>query len=102
MPSFELPLNPFPETFSVSIANTPYRGRTRWNQHLSAWVLSLRTTEDAPLVENIPLVQGVNLLEQLQYLEICKGLEVTMDSSATDTPGFADLGGDAHVYVVTE
>lgn len=101
MPSFELPLNPFPETFSVSINNIPYRGQTRWNSHFKAWVLSIADGDGNPLVSNLPLVQGVNLLEQLQYLEICKGLEVTMDSSNTTTPGFSDLGGDAHVYVVT-
>lgn len=102
MSTYELPLNPYPETFSVSIGNVNYRCQTRWNQHLAAWVLSVRDTSNASVLENLPLVPGVDLMGQFQYLEICKGMAVVLEgTSGGDYPKYSDLGSSAHVFVTT-
>ncbi len=84
MATFEIPLSPTPEVFSITLSGTQYSCRTNWNAIMGVWVLDLSTPEDVPVLEGIPLVAGIDLLDH--------------DSAAS--PSFTDLGTTGHLYYV--
>lgn len=96
----ELPLNPYPETFSVTISNVAYNGRTLWNVPLQTWVMSLEDSSNNPIISNIPLIPGVDLLQQFKYLNLGVMLQASVDHDASAVPSYAGLGSTGHLYVV--
>lgn len=101
MAFFKLPLNPFPETFSVSINNVELTGATRWNAAQGCWVASLLDTNSAPILQNIPLIPGVDLLSQFAYLTPGLRLSALVDYDSAAVPKYSELGTTANVYVET-
>lgn len=99
MESFELPLNPYPETFTITIKNVVYNGRTQWNVPLETWVLSLADTNDVPVLTNIPLIPGVDLLEQFEHLNIGVAMSALVDYDPSAVPDYYELGTQGKLYV---
>lgn len=101
MAFFKVPLNPFPETFSVTINNVDFNAVTRWNAVQQCWVASVQDANSVPILQNIPLIPGVDLLGQFAYLAPGVKLSTLVDYDAAAAPKYAELGTTANVYVET-
>lgn len=101
MAFFKIPLNPFPESFGVTINNVDYNGVTRWNVPAQTWVLSLFTTNNVPILQNIPLIPGVDLLGQFAYLGINAKMSALVDSDSAAVPSYSALGTTGNAYLET-
>lgn len=101
MAFFKIPLNPFPETFSISISNVEYTGMTRWNAVQQCWVVSLMDTNDVPILQNLPLIPGVNLVDQFDYLGLGVALQALLDYDPSVPVPYASLGTTGNLYVET-
>lgn len=101
MAFFKIPLNPFPETFSITINNVEYTGMTRWNAVQGCWMVSLANTNNVPILQNIPVIPGVNLLDQFDYLNLGVKMAALLDYDPATVPPFESLGTTGNVYVET-
>lgn len=101
MAFFKIPLNPFPETFSVAINNVDFNAVTRWNNVQQCWVASVLDSNSVPILQNIPLIPGVDLLSQFAYLDLGIKLSALVDYDSAAVPKYSELGTTANVYVET-
>lgn len=101
MAFFKIPLNPFPETFSVTINNVDFNAVTRWNAVQQCWVASLLDPNSVPILQNIPLIPGVDLLSQFAHLNLGIKLSALVDYDAAAVPKYGELGTTANVYAET-
>lgn len=99
----EIPLEPSPQTFLVSLANVLYQFTVTYRDALEAgWVLDIADSNSNDIVCGIPLVTGANLLAQYGYLGIPGALFMYADGlDGTMVPTFANLGTVCHLYYVT-
>ncbi len=101
---FEIPTQPFPSDFSVSLGGTTYNMSLRWNIPSDCWVLDIKNIDDTLIVAGIPLVTGADLLEQYGYLVIGGAgsqMIVQTDNDLTSVPNFITLGVTGHLYFIT-
>lgn len=99
MAFFEIPLNPYPEKFGVTINAKDYLGSTRWSVPLQCWVMALSDSQGVPILLNLPLIPGVDLLGQFEYLGLSAKLIATTDYDPAAAPGYSELGSVGHLYV---
>jgi hypothetical protein len=98
---FEIPLQPNPQQFPITLGGLDYELTVKWNTANSTWVLDIADTSNNPIVGGIPLVTGLDLLEQYAYLGIGGALVVQTDASFFNQPTYANLGTGSHLYFVT-
>lgn len=103
-----VPLQPMPQSFSITLAGVEYNLTVYWNDTLYGggladpnWLLDIADQNDAPIVTAIPLVTGCNLLEQFDYLQLGGGLVVQSSQDPDLVPDFASLGSTGNLYFVT-
>lgn len=96
--AFEIPLSPNPQSFNISLGGTVYNLTVKWNTNSAAWILDIADSNNVLMVGGIPLVPGINLLEQYAYLGFTGQLIMQMDHDVTASPGYNDLGVNAHLY----
>lgn len=90
---FEIPLQPRPQRFSVTLLGVSYGMRTRWNDAAGVWVLDISDVNGNELVNGLAMITGADLLGQLGYLGIGGQLLVIPTQPTNEqVPGFADLG----------
>ncbi|TDV39524.1 hypothetical protein C7405_101643 [Paraburkholderia caballeronis] len=99
----EIPLNPAPQTFFITLSGVVFQLTVQYRQAGGAgWVLDIADRNGNPIIGGIPLVTGVNLLEQYGYLGFTGGLWVQGSDDPDNVPTFDDLGIGSHLYWVTE
>lgn len=98
----EVPLHPFNQRFTISLAGVEYTVLAYWSQAAGCWVLDLYdSTGEAALLCGTPLVTGSDLLEQFEYLGLGGQLVVQTDHDVGAVPTFENLGTTGHLYFVS-
>ena len=91
-----------PQTVGVSLGGNPYQLTFLYrNDPNGGWTVDIDDVAGNQIVHGIPLVTGANLLRKYAHLGFGAGLMVQTSSSVDAVPTFANLGGDAQVYVVS-
>lgn len=101
MTTFEIPLSPEPQRFSISLVGTTYQMAVHWCRPSNCWILDIATSDGEPLLSGVPLITGANLLSQFGYVGIPGALVVQTDHDADAVPTFDNLGKTGHLYFVT-
>jgi len=100
---FEVPLNPEPQRFTITLGGVDYRLTVQYRQAGGiGWVLDIADANNQPLASGIPLVTGVDLLAQYRHLEFGGRLWVQGAADPDDVPTYEDLGIGSHVFWVTD
>ncbi|WP_079218935.1 phage baseplate plug family protein [Herbaspirillum robiniae] len=104
MPNFfEIPLEPAPQRFSITLGGVTYRMTLQYRKEGGAgWVLDIADANGNALVNGIPLATGTNLLEQYDYLGFAGRLWVQGAGDPDNVPTFNDLGTGSRLYWVTD
>ncbi|MFJ7312515.1 phage baseplate plug protein [Pseudomonas sp. NPDC098747] len=103
MPSYEIPLTPDAQRFSVTLSGTQYQLTVQWrNSEQGGWVLDLADMKGQAIIQGIPLVTGVNLLEQYDHLGFTDALWVQTTADPDAVPTFENLGIGSHLYWYVE
>lgn len=100
MATFEIPLSPESQRFSISLSGTTYVFRVYWSAAQNCWAFDIFDATDVLMVAGIPLITGADLLEQYGYLGIPGQLIVQSDSNTDAVPTFQNLGTIGHLYYV--
>lgn len=99
MATYEVPLSPDPQSFSITLGATEYRLSLLYlDTNQGGWLLNIGDTNGSRLVDGIPLVTGHDLLEQHRHLGIAGTLTVATDADADAIPTFDNLGVGSHLY----
>lgn len=94
----EIPLQPLPQQFRVTLGEKQLQMVTRWRDAPEAgWTLDICTSEGVPLIAGMMLVTGANLLAQYQHI-VPGLLFVASDVHPWDAPTFENLGVGSHLY----
>ena len=103
MASYEIPLSPTPQTFTVALPSgraVQMRLIYQFNDD-DCWLLDIADVDGSLLLAGVPLVSGADLLEQYGYLGLGVRLFVTTDGDLAEPPHWWNLGlvGGAHLWV---
>lgn len=101
MSTFEIPLQPTPQRFAISLAGVTYEITVTWNAATACWIMDVADQNSVPIVGGIPLLTGSDLLEQFQYLGLGGAMYSQTDTDPWQVPTFDDLGSTGHLYFVT-
>jgi hypothetical protein len=101
MATFEIPLTPDSQTFTIALAGTSYRLTVRWSSAVGAWVLDIATLVGTPLLAGLPLVANVDLLAPYGYMNFGGQLIAQTDNASNEPPTYENLGITSHLYFVT-
>jgi hypothetical protein len=96
----EIPLNPYPENFLVTLDDKEYTMATSWCASASTWMLSVSTSA-GPVLSGAPLIPGVDLLAQYTNLGFKGQLVAQVDHDKYAVPSFSGLGITGHLYYIT-
>lgn len=99
---FLIPLQPTPQTLSISLAGKTYNLTVRWNNPNQTWVVDFRDSNDNDIVLGIPLVTGEDLLAPFGYLGIGGQLIVQTTNNVDAVPTFANLGSLGNLYFIPD
>lgn len=100
MPVNEIPLNPYPENFNITLDDKEYTLTTSWCGAANTWMLTISQTS-GPVLSGIPLIPGVNLLAQYPDLGFKGQLVAQVDHNQSAVPSFSGLGTNGHLYYIT-
>lgn len=99
----EIPLSAAPQTFSITLSGVTYWLTVTYDAaDQGGWLLDIADAQKMPILSGLPLVTGANLLDQYDYLELPGRLWVQTLSDPDAVPTFANLGGDAKLFWVTD
>ncbi len=101
MSTFEIPLTPQAQTFSVVLAGVSYNMKLRWCSPAAAWILGISDANGDLLIDGIPLITGADLLAQYEYLGIGGSLVAQTDHDINAPPTYDNLGGNGKLYFIT-
>lgn len=99
---YEIPLQPTPQKFSISLSNVDYNINVFWNDFANCWCIDILDNNSVLILGSIPLVTGVNLLLPYTNLGFSGQLFATTDHDLTVPPTFDNLGITGHLYWKTE
>jgi len=100
--TYEIPLSPTPQTFSILLAGISYQLTVRYTDApMGGWLLDIADQNGDNILCGAPLVTGHDLLEQYAYLGIDGQLIVQTDADPDAVPTFNNLGVESHLYFVT-
>lgn len=100
--TFEIPLTPEPQIFTINIVGVTYKMSLLWNYVSNNWNLDMLLADNTPFIRGIPLVANTNLFEQYNYLNIGGQLIARTDNDGPDdiNPTFDNLGKTSHLYFI--
>lgn len=103
MATFEIPLTPAPQRFSISLGGQEYQLRLSYqNAPEAGWLLDINQSgSGTPIACGLPLVTGADLLGQYEYLGIPGQLWVATDGDPDAVPTYDNLGQGGRLYFVT-
>jgi hypothetical protein len=91
--SFEIPLTPQAQVFSITLGGIAYQFTLMWRDAPGGgWFIDIADVDGNPIVSGIPLVTGVDLLSQYAYLGFQGQLTVVTSGNSTDVPTYQNLG----------
>jgi len=96
-----IPLQPTPQTLTISLAGIQYQLTAKWNNISQNWNVDIADNNGNPILTGIAMVTGADLLEQFKYLEIGGMLLAQTSSNVVAPPTFTNLGSDGNLYFVT-
>jgi predicted Zn-dependent protease with MMP-like domain len=100
--TYEIPLTPSPQTFSILLAGVSYQLTLRYIDATDGgWLIDIADNAENNILCGVPLVTGHDLLEQYDYLGIGGQLFVQTDGDPDTVPTFQNLGLQGHLYFVT-
>lgn len=100
MAVYEIPLDPQPQTFAISLANVVYNLTVKWNDQRGNWFLDIADSSNNPLIGGIPLTTGNDLLAQYAYLGFGGQLQVQTDHNTNQIPTYDNLGISSHLFFI--
>jgi hypothetical protein len=100
--AYEIPLQPEPQTLSVSLAVVTYKLTVKWNAYAQTWILDIADQNGAGLAQGLPFLPGQNLLAQYAYLGIGGSLVVQTNQDPYALPTATNLGTDSHLYFMVQ
>lgn len=101
MATYEVPLTPGPQSFTIALAGVIYRITLVWRDAPEGgWTLDLTTANGVALLSGVPLVTGADLLEQYRHLGIGGSLVVNDAGGRDAPPTFDGLGVAGRLYFV--
>lgn len=98
--TYEIPLSPNPQIFTITLAGIDYTVRIAWCTASQSWVIYFADSNNTPILSGIPLVTGVDLFEQYGYLNLGGVLLAYTDNDLSAPPDFTNLGLTGHVLFV--
>lgn len=101
--TYEIPLTPQAQTFSVTLAGAAYEMTLTWRDAPAlggGWFLDIADQSGNALIQGVPLVTGADLLAQYDYLGLGFQLYVQSDGDPTAVPTYTSLGVTSHLYAV--
>jgi predicted Zn-dependent protease with MMP-like domain len=102
MTTYEIPLSPSPQTFSILLVGVLYQLTVRYaDAPEGGWMLDIADQAGNDILNGAPLVTGHDLLEQYDYLGIGGSLAVSTDGDPDAIPTFENLGVQSHLYFTT-
>jgi predicted Zn-dependent protease with MMP-like domain len=100
--TYEIPLTPSPQTFSILLAGVSYQLTLRYiDATEGGWLIDIADNAENNILCGVPLVTGHDLLEQYDYLGLGGQLFVQTDGDPDAIPTFQNLGLQGHLYFVT-
>lgn len=101
MPVNEIPLNPYPENFGITLDDKEFSVTTTWNVPSQTWTITLSDSVGNPILGGVPLIPGVDLLAQYPYLGFVGKLVAQVDHDQNAVPSYDGLGSTGHLYYIT-
>lgn len=102
MTSYEIPLSPEPQKFSIQLAGVQRKMRFYWCRFSACWMFDLFDVKDVPLLQGCPVVTGTNLLGQHKHLALGGSIVAQSDFDPDAVPTFDNLGVTGRVYFIVE
>lgn len=100
--TFEIPLSPNPQSFTMQFPNgVTYTLRLIYQFNDNCWLLDISDQSGNPLVCGIEVVTGADLLAQYAYLGFGCSLFATTDGGTLAPPNFYNLGTTGHLRLST-
>lgn len=100
MPVNEIPLNPYPENFNITLDDVQFTLTTSWCSAAKTWMLAISKTSGV-VISGVPLIPGVNLLAQYPDLGFKGELVAQVDHNQSAVPSYTGLGTTGHLYYIT-
>ena len=96
----EIPLQPQPQSFSITLGTKEYRlSFTFIDTEEGGWLMSITdAASEVLLISCIPLVTGEDLLAQFRYFVFGGEMVVATDADPDAVPTFDNLGLTSHLY----
>lgn len=98
--AFLIPLQPTPQTLTITLNSVVYTLRLQWNVYQNCWIMDISDGNGVPLVQGIPIVTGADLLEQFEYLGIGGEFVAQTTNNIDAVPTFTNLGTSGNLYYV--
>lgn len=98
MATYEIPLDPGAQSFSVNLGGVQYKFRLIYRNAVGGgWFLDMEKADGTDGILGIPLLVGIDLLAQHAH----KGfghLMATMESGKSGHPTYEDMGSALHLF----
>ena len=101
MATYEIPLTPEAQKFSISLGGKDYSIVVRWNSFCNSWLMDLSDADELPILNALPLVVGVDLLSPYPYLKFGGPLIVDCPGGSLVAPNYDELGSSGRLYFIT-
>lgn len=104
MKIYKIPLQNYPQKFSIQIEGGVYSLTTRWNEYSKCWFIDIYNDKTGkPEILSIPLLAGVDILGQYRHVGLLNGILFTVtDGDIYADPKLENLGGAANLYYTDE
>lgn len=104
MAYFIIPVNAYPESFSISLDGISYSVTTRYNEYVNQWCIDMISDIDGSVIMlNQPVLAGIDLAEQYRF-KFANSL-VTWTNGVADglvDPTYDNFGTDAELQYVNQ
>lgn len=100
MATFEIPLSPEAQLFSIELAGTEFQFSLTWNSVSNTWMVNLGIA-NSPILSGIPLVANIDLLAPYGYLNLGGQLVAQTDNAPETPPTYENLGIVGKLYFIT-
>ncbi len=100
MATYEIPLSPEAQNFSIELGGNDLQFSLVWNSVSGSWTLGIGAN-DTPILSGIPLVTGIDLLSPYPYLNFNGQLVIRNDIAPEAEATYENLGLTSKLYFIT-
>lgn len=101
MTTYEIPLTPEAQTFSIDLAGVTYSCHLLWNGVSNSWTLDIADENDNAILSGISVVSNADLLAPYPHLNFGGQLIAQTDTDPDEIINYESLGVSGHIYFVT-